>query len=420
MKKFLLIGVAVIIHATTLNKLFTAIKKAPQTKIDNVLLKQIKTAKKEIKSSLYPTISLISSFTHYSNYTSIRPLPPTESAKLLKTNGDLPFSQNIARVGFLISMPLFVKEIYDNEKKVSILTNSLKLKAKLNLIKREALVVGYVSKLNYLYALKKAILHKKDSIITTLKAIKVGVDNGVIPKFKLLRLEDKLNQISININNIDSNINTVKSKIYALTKIEINEPINFTILPFEKKEFFSLKILKNNLEASKKDLEAKKDYFFPKILLKAQGNRAFAKSYNTNNHIALNYASVGIYLKWDIFNKKNRAEIQKSKLDLLKNSLEIEKTKNELIAKSKELLDNLKLINNSIKKTENSILLKKRLLEDAKIAFKLNRMSVDDYLRYEDDLSLELSNLAKLKALRNIDLLNLAVIYGKNIERICK
>ena len=412
--------VAVSLYAVNINDLFTAVKKAPETQIDNIFVKEIKTAKNRIKNSLLPTVTLTSSYTHYSIPTAIRPLPPTESSKLLRSNSSLPFSQNIARIGFVFSMPLFVKEIYDNKEKVSILMNNARLKSKLNLIKREALIVGYVSKLNYLFKLKKAINDKKNSIQTTIDALKVGVENGMIPKFKLLRLQDKLNQISVNLNDIDSNINNLKSKIYALTKIEVNAPVDLHFIEFNKGSFFMSKILKNNILASQKDVEAKKDTFFPKVLLKIQGNRAFAKSYNTDDNIALNYASAGIYLKWDIFNKKDNSDIKKAKLEYLKNTLTLQKVNNELTAEVKKLNNNLKLVNNSIKKTKESIEIKKRLLNDAKTAFKLNRMTVDEYLSYEDALSFERANLAKYEALKNSYLANLAVIYGKNLERICK
>jgi len=47
-------------------------------------------------------------------------------------------------------------------------------------------------------------------------------------------------------------------------------------------------------------------------------------------------------------------------------------------------------------------------------------MSIEDYLKYEDDLLLEKSNLYNTQAQKWSTLMKLAVIYGNNIEEIVK
>jgi outer membrane protein TolC len=72
----------------------------------------------------------------------------------------------------------------------------------------------------------------------------------------------------------------------------------------------------------------------------------------------------------------------------------------------------------SISLAKNSIEIKEELLHSAKVAFKLNRMTVDDYLKYEDNLALAKANLANLIANKNTLIANLAFIYGNNLESI--
>jgi hypothetical protein len=70
--------------------------------------------------------------------------------------------------------------------------------------------------------------------------------------------------------------------------------------------------------------------------------------------------------------------------------------------------------------TKDSIGLKEELLKGAKVAFKLDRMSVDEYLKYEDALANEKANLANLIALKNSLISQKALIYGKNLKKVFK
>jgi outer membrane protein TolC len=412
---------ALSLNAANLNELFDAIKKTPDTQIDKILIKKTKTIKKEIIGSLYPSISIFASAEHFSTPTNLRPVPPTVSAKITQEHGGYPFSQNIEKIGFTASMPIFVKNIYDTKNKISHLLKASEYKAKINLLKRESLLVTLLSKYNYLNKLKNALTQEKNSISTTLKAIEVGVKVGRIPEFNALRLKDALNQIDIKISGINTQIDSTISEIYKLTKIKLSSPVTFNIASnVEKKEFLAIKPLKENLNATNYDIKIAKDSFWPKLMLQVKGYRAFAKAYNNDDKLALNYVSAGVYINWDIFNKKNYEEIEKTKLQKLQNSLEIQKTIKDLNAQVMKITNSLKELKKSILLAQNSIEIKEELLKGAKVAFKLNRMTVDDYLKYEDDLALAKANLANLIANKNTLIANLAFIYGNNLERIFK
>ena len=421
MKKLLILSSALIaLNASEITNLFEAIKKAPETKIDFVTLKEIKTQKKEITGSLFPKLNIFASTEHFSSPANVKPMPPTVASEIAKEGKGYWWSQNITKVGFLASMPLFVKEIYDNKSKINHLINAKKYEAKINLLKREALLVTYLSKLNYLFSLKSALLQKKSSINTTLKAIEVGVNAGSIPKFKLLRLQDSLNQINIKITNINSNIDATKADIYKLTKIKISKPVNFSTYKIKKDNFLALKPLKEAKKANEYALKAAKDKNYPSFMLKAQGYRAFAKAYNNNDNLAENFASIGIYMNWDVFDKTKNAAIQKAKIQNIQSNLQIQKTLKDLNAEVMKINSTLKEIKKAINLTQNSITLKEELLKDAKTAFEENSITVDEYLSYEDNLADAKASLANLIATKNTLLANLAFIYGNNLERIFK
>jgi outer membrane protein TolC len=421
MKKHSIILVsALFLNAASISGLLDKIENIPDTKIDNLMIKEMKTNKKSVVDSLYPTVTLTGSAEHFSRPNSLVPLPPTESTKLIMTGASLPFSKDIERIGFNVSMPIFIKEIYENKKKMEFLLNATKYQAKINLLKRQSSLIVYVSNLDYLYALKKALLSQQKSIQTTYEGLKKGVNVGRVPEFKLLRLKDSLITIKNKISQIDTKIADLQSKIYTLTKVNLTQPVPITSYKVGKSEFFAVKPLKEKLQSDYYDIQAKKAAYFPKIMLKIQGNRSFAKAYNTGDRITENFASAGIYVTWDIFNKKNSSQIQKAKISQNKTALEIQKTIKDLSAQINYINSSLKEIKKQLLLAKESISLKEELLKGAKVAFKLNTMTVDDYLKYEDDLAKAKADYANLIAIKNTLIAQKALIYGKNLKKVFK
>ena len=420
MKKIFSIAIMLsLANATTISTLFEKLDNIPESKIDALTIKEIKATKKTVTYSNFPSLNIFASAEHFNDYISLKPLPPTESQKLILQKKSLPFSQNVIKIGFSLSMPIFIKEIYDNKKKISFLLKATKYQTLINKLNRQALLVTNLSKLNYLFSLKQALKTKENSIKTTKDAIEVGVKNGRIPEFQLLRLNDALNEIKAQINDLDTQIAKTKSDIYTLTLTKINKPIKFQSFNVNSGEFILIKPLKEKLIASKYDINAQKDKFLPKIMFKINANRAFAKAYNTGDLIAINSASAGIYINMEL-NRKNGAEIEKSKILYQKDYLQIKKTLKDLKAKIQYINDSLKSVKKEMLLIKESIAIKEELLKSAKKAYLLGVMSVDDYLKYEDDLYMQKAKLANLIAVKNSLLAQKAVIYGKNLKKVFK
>jgi hypothetical protein len=92
----------------------------------------------------------------------------------------------------------------------------------------------------------------------------------------------------------------------------------------------------------------------------------------------------------------------------------------ELSSQARQLQNGLLLISNSLELLRSSIKEKEELLAIAKVSYASDQMSMEDYLKYEDDLVLEQSQLFKTEAQHWQTLVKLAVIYGNNIEEIVK
>ncbi len=418
MKKLFFLLAFSYINATSISYLLDRVEKTPDYKIDTLSIHQMKATKNSITGSLFPKVSLFGSAEHYNVPTSMKPLLPTDSAKLISSHSSLPFSQNIYKIGFNLTMPIFVKEIYDNKKRVEHLLNATRYQTKINLIKKQALLVTYLSNLNYLYALKSALLKQKKSIYTSYKAIAVGVKVGRIPEFKLLRLKDALNQIKVKLSQINRNIIDITASIYKVTQVKLQKPLTIHSKKVPKGDLYALKPLREKLIANRYEIAAKKDAFLPKVNLKIVGSRSMGEAYNTNKNVYTNMASAGLYLNWDVLNKKASADIQKAKLQKMQTSLELAKTRKDLQADIDKINQTLQQLKEEYSFIKSSLRIKKELLTGAKTAFKLGRMSVDEYLAYEDDLARTRADLANIKALSNTFKAQKALIYGINLKRI--
>jgi len=406
------------LNATSISSLLDKIEDTPDYKIDRLSIKQLRATKSAIRGSLFPKVSIFGAAEHYNMPVSMKPLLPTESGKLIQSHSALPFSQNIYKIGFNITMPIFVKEIYDNKKRVEHLLRATTYQTKINLIKKQALLVTYVSNLNYLYALKSALNKQKNSIYKSYKAVSVGVNVGRIPEFKLLRLKDAINQIKLKISQINRNIIDIKSSIYKVTKVNLKSRVKVSSSRVPRGNFYALKPLKEKIKASEYDLKAKKDAFYPKVNLKVVGSRSFGEAYNNKKNVVTNMASAGLYVNWDILNKKANGDIQRAKVEKIKSTLELAKTKKDLQADIQKINQTLREIDKEIRYIRESLTIKKELLVGAKTAFRLDRMSVDEYLSYEDDLAKTRADLANLYALKNSFKAQKGLIYGINLKRI--
>jgi hypothetical protein len=85
-----------------------------------------------------------------------------------------------------------------------------------------------------------------------------------------------------------------------------------------------------------------------------------------------------------------------------------------------QLENSLRLLENSAELYTNSIRDKEELLEMARVSYTVNQMTIDDYLKYEDDVVLEKTKLFKAQSQSWQVLMKLAVIYGNDIQTLVK
>ena len=423
MKRILfVISVPIIIYAHTLPELFDALKNHSQTKSDEMIVKKSNINKDLATSQLYPTVNLFASYDNYSTPTGVVPVPPnTLKPMLVNQSIPQPFSRNIYKTGANFTMPIFMKSIYTTADKAEAMQTSSKAKKHINMLKNEAIIVGANANFLYLSELDKSLDAKKKSLFETQKTLKIKVNNGRAAASTLYKINDGLNQIDIAKNNIELQKKTIISTIETLTGLSLQKPIKMSkVLDYEKGDLASLRPLREKLRADRLGVKAQKEKLYPALF--AHGSYAYsrANAYNNGKNINEEYGNIGVTLNIPLLAMSQYDSITLSEVEARSSEVQLLKTGDELSAQANMLEDSLPLLDNSRKLYKQSIEDKKKLLDIAKVNYQNGRLSTEEYLRYEDDVVTEQAKLSKTKATIWQMQMQLAVIYGNNIEEMVR
>jgi len=336
-------------------------------------------------------------------------------------NAALPFSKNISRLGVQFSWPLFVKSLYTLKEKTSLMHLAAKEKKRLNLIQREAGVVGAVAYLHYMESLKDALLAKEKSILATRKKIALMVKEGRTAKSKLITLDTHINELKMNIIDIDRQKNTLVAKIETLTGIalEYSVPL-YQQQPLNKEKIFALLPLEKRVQASEKGIKAAKEGYYPTLAMKGNYTYSYADAYNNDASVNTEYGMIGLYVNVPLYDRSKPTAVEEAKLDYYKEKSLIDDTRNRLSVQAKELSREITLLNDSVGLAQKSIEEQKALLKVAKVSLDNEVITQEEYLRYEDAVVNAKANLYKIDAQKWQDIAQLAVIYGNDLKGIVK
>lgn len=402
--------------------LFTALKSHPETKGDLLSVEKAKIGKRLAYSSLYPKLSAFGTYDNFSSPSALLPVPPNDIMPLVQDQSiPQPFSEDIFRLGVSISMPVFIKSIYTTANKAKYMQKSAKAKKHINLLKNEAILVSSNANLQYIKALTVALKSKKQSLLKTEELIALKVKNGRAPGSSLLIIDNGINQVDATINDIAVNREAAIASIETLTGVRLTNPLNMTEMGvIDSSEIKSLEPLRQKVKADKLGYRAEKEKLLPALSFRSNYNHSYAQAYNNNLAINEDYTTVGLVLSMPLFNKSQYAQIKKSKIAYNTSKNDLAKLDLSLSAQAKQLENTVKILDNSILLYQKNVKDKEEILKIAKVSYQSDRISIEDYLKYEDDLVLEKSKLYKSKAQKWQSLMKLAVIYGNKIENLVK
>jgi outer membrane protein TolC len=403
-------------------ELFDSLKSHSTTMSDEIRIEQALAGKSMAYSNLYPNIDLFGRYDYASVPTSMVPVPPNELLAMVQhPTVPQPFSERISRVGATVSMPIFVASIFTTAAKAKMMYHSAEDQKYINLLKNEAVIVSANANLLYMQAMQQALEKKKTSLSKTKEFVAMKVDNGRAPASALLNMNNAMQQTDLLKNDIALQQEEVLSTIQSLTGVRLTGPLPMEQLSdYTAGDMKALDPLRKKLEADRLALSAEKEKLLPSVAVQGSYTKNFADAYNNEVHINNDYLTIGVIVKVPLFTMNQYSQIEKSSVDVEASENELATMTLELSSQARQLQNGLLLIRNSLELLRASIKEKEELLAIAKVSYSADQMSMEDYLKYEDDLVLEQSRLFKAEAQHWQTLVKLAVIFGNNIEEMVK
>ena len=405
-----------------ISQLFDSLKTHPQTKADQITMQQAIAARNQVYSKLLPTIDGFGRYDYASNPSPMLPLPLNDLFALkADPSKPQPYSQNIYRVGAVVSMPIFVMSLYTTAAMASKMYQSAKAKAQIDLLKNEAMLVSLNANLQYIQSLQQALDGKKKSLLKTKEFVVIEVNNGRAPGAALLQINNALDDVSVMINDLEVQKQEVIATIASYTGIIMTQPVPMKqVGNYQTGDMKALEPLTKKLQADKLAYRAEWQKLLPSIVAQGSYSDNFARAYNNNQSIHNDYTTVGLVVKVPILEADQYAQIRRSHLEAKATENQLNQMRLDLTAQAAQLQKDWMLLDGSVQLYTHSVKDKQELLAIAKKSYEMDQMSMTDYLKYEDDLTLEQANLFKSEAKRWQTLVQLAVIYGNNIEEIVK
>jgi outer membrane protein TolC len=418
----LILSIPILLQATTITELLQSLEKRPEAKLDILAIEKSALGKKAARDKRMPTVNLFGGYEHYNTPNGLLPVVPNDMSAMLKDPAiSQPFSKNILRGGVEFSWPLFVKSVYTLEEKAELLNLASKEKKKLNLIQREAVVVGSVAQLRYLESLKSALLAKRHSIKETEKSTEMKIKEGRTPESARFLLSSHINELDISLNTIDQQFNLLSAKIETLTGIALKQSIPLKRRnSIRKGEIFALRPLQKQVEASLKGVQAADEAYIPSISTKGNAAQNRADAYNNDGSLQENFAMAGLYITMPLFDSSKSTASQQAKVAYMREKTTLEQTRHALSVQARQLSREIELLGKSIDLAKKSVSDQQKLLRVAKVSLANESITQEEYLRYEDALADAKAKLYNHHAKRWQDIAQLAVIYGNDLKEIVK
>ncbi len=405
--------------AVTMADLFASLERQPLTELDRLQTKSVELRAQSVRDRFYPNLTGILAYEEYNSPTNLRPVSPTESARLLAKNEALPFSETISRVGAQLSLPIFVKELFSLGNQAASLAESSRMNKRLKLLEHQAVLVTADAHLTHMSSLIRALQSRKESLVKTRADIALQVQTGRLSEAEQIRMDEAINQIDLAWNQTRQQQSSLQQTIESLTGIFLAEPIRLTLSgTLDEEELFALKPLQKNIEAKEFGVQAAKDKLYPSIIGTARWFRNYREGYKTGEDVDVDYGGYAVTLQLPLFNKPAYTAIERANIDLRREKTRFARTKIELEAKVRSLTTTMNLLTQSKELAQNSVQHERELLKVAKIAYASRRMNQEEYLRYEEKILSAEANYYQTEARWWETFATLAMLYGNNLNEL--
>lgn len=339
----------------------------------------------EAYAALFPKLGLYGRYEDYSSPTNMRPFFPTEGTA---ARGDsLEFSRQISRYGATAQMPLYVKTLYTVADQVKLLKDKAVTAKQIDLVRKEATVVALNSLFTSLVRSDAALTAREASLQDTLAMTERKVALGRAAEAERLKIQKALSDLAQQHNDLRVKILDVQRDLRKLTGLAVDAPV-----PMQKTAdvqpgpFLALRVLEADVAAAQKDVQRAQEQFYPTLSLEGGLSLNEGTAYNTGGHVERSYNFVALVLRIPLFDKTLFSANDVATVKVRRAEQTLEQNKRDLSALAQNLQDKGPVLARAAAVAQEIVETQTRLLTLARVAYRNERLTTEEYLRYEADV----------------------------------
>jgi len=408
-----------ILCADTITQWLDDAHRSPNQQLSDLALSGAQVQSDAATAALYPKLTLIGSIEHFNAPTNLRPVPPDEIAQITASGGGYPFSQTITSAGGTLSMPLFVKTLLTNTEKAKENVASQSLKRRIDMAGRDALLVATNARLAYLENFATALQAKERSLMETRKTIEIKTRNGRAAEIELVKIDEQINQTHLKSQeNTNATIEAQKT-ISTLINQRIEHSVPMTLIAqSDESVYLAVQVKEQEAKVASLVSQTSQESLYPTLTANASYFYKAGEAYDNGDKISRNYGSVALTLSMPLFDKErlsaielSRLEEQKARASLTQTTIDVQNTVQALRDQYTTLTSSRTL---AVKSVENY----EEMLKTARVAYATERMTQEEYLRYEESLLNAKASLYAIDATLWQNIAQRAAISGKDFKEI--
>lgn len=366
-----------------------AAKNASMQKVIDLTLKDSNLKEEAALAKLYPKISLVGTVETYNSPTNPQPIPPTETTQITQTNGGYPFSKTLEGYGAKVSMPLFVKSLMTQVDIARQSVQTQKIKHRISTAQKEATIIAADAKLIYLENLDLALKAKLASLQNTRESVLIKVHNGRLPELELIRIDEQINQIALKQEETAIARSQIQKLLTSILEIPVEHSVPITLIHddlVQDREALDVQLQKEDLLVAQLSTQAAKENLYPTLSVNAFWQRKYGESYNNGENFDKEYSGVALSLTIPLYDKESYVAIEQSRVKQMQAGELLKQTENTTNATLNALSKEYGILQNSQVLAQKSVENYETLLTASKVSYLNQRMTQEEYLRYEEAL----------------------------------
>jgi len=408
-------------YAQSITDWLNAAKEASMQKVIDLTLKDSNLKEEAALAKFYPKIALVGTIETYNSPTNAQPVLPTETTQITKVNGGYPFSKTLEGYGAKVSMPIFVKSLVTQVDIAQQSAQTQKIKHHISTAQKEATIIVGDAKLIYIENLELALKAKLASLQNTRESILIKVNNGRLPEVELIRIDEQINQIALKQEENAIAKSQIQKLLTSILEIPIEHSVPLTLMSDDlskNKDALDIQLQKEDLLVAQLSMQAAKESLYPTVSANAFWQRKYGESYNNGDNFNRDYSGISLILTIPLYDKESYVAIEQSRVKQMQASELLKQTENTTNAALNALSNEYIMLQNSQMLAQKSIDNYETLLNASKVSYLNQRMTQEEYLRYEEALVSAKASLYAAQMQLWENLATHAALLGKDFKRI--